>query len=92
MPARATLNGPKGVRCDGEGNLLIADCENHAIRKVDFKNKRIFTVAGGRRGSGGDGQAATLAELNRPHGCIALADGSLIVCDSENNRVRKVGP
>ena len=59
-PAQAIMNGPKGLRCDAKGNLLIADCENHAIRKVDFATNRITTAAGGRRGSGGDhGPAAS---------------------------------
>lgn len=91
-PQRATLNGPKGLRCDAAGNLLIADCENHAIRKVDFGRNLITTIAGGRRGSGGDNGPATLAELNRPHGCIMDKSGTLIICDSENHRVRKVTP
>jgi NHL repeat len=91
-PRQATLNGPKGLRCDPLGNLLIADCENHAIRKVDFGTNRITTVAGGRRGSGGDNAPAASAELNRPHGCIMDKDGTLIICDSENHRLRKVAP
>lgn len=91
-PLQATLNGPKGLRCDVAGNLLVADCENHAIRKVDFTQNRISTIAGGRRGSGGDNGPALRAELNRPHGCIMTGDGTLIVCDSENHRVRKVAP
>ncbi len=91
-PLQATLNGPKGLRCDLAGNLLIADCENHAIRKVDFDQQKITTIAGGRKGSGGDNGPAVHAELNRPHGCIMDKEGTLIICDSENYRVRKVAP
>ena len=92
LPLQATLNGPKGLRCDSRGNLLIADCENHAIRKVDFVANQIATIAGGRVGSGGDNGPAVKAGLNRPHGCIVDKDGTLIICDSENHRVRKVSP
>ena len=91
-PLQATLNGPKGLRCDARGNLLIVDCENHAIRQVDFGTNRIATLAGGRRGSRGDNGPAVQAELNRPHGCIMDRDGSLIICDTENHRLRKVTP
>jgi hypothetical protein len=89
---KARLNGPKGLRCDRAGNLIIADCENHAIRRVDSVTNVIRTVAGGRRGDGGDGGPALQAGLKRPHGCIVDKDGALIICDSENHRVRRVGP
>ena len=29
------FNGPKAIRCDADGNVLIVDTENHAIRKYD---------------------------------------------------------
>ena len=42
----ARLNEPKGVALDPDGNLLIADSENHVIRKVDRRSGLITTVAG----------------------------------------------
>ena len=42
----ARLNEPKGVALDHDGNLLIADSENHVIRKVDRRSGLITTVAG----------------------------------------------
>jgi DNA-binding beta-propeller fold protein YncE len=42
----ACLNEPKAVALDRDGNLLIADSENHVIRKVDRTSGRITTVAG----------------------------------------------
>ena len=43
--AAATFNQPQGMALDGEF-LYIADRENHLIRRVDLKNKRVETVAG----------------------------------------------
>jgi hypothetical protein len=43
----ACLNEPKAIIIDGHGNLLIADSENHVIRKVDRISGLITTVAGG---------------------------------------------
>ena len=43
----ASLNEPKNLCVDGHGNLLIADSENHVIRKVDRVSGTIQTVAGG---------------------------------------------
>ena len=42
----ASLNEPKGLSLDSRDNLLIADSENHVIRKVDRENGIIVTVAG----------------------------------------------
>ncbi len=88
----ATFNGPKGVRCDREGNVYVVDTENHAIRRVDARTGRIATVAGGHRGVDGDGGEATLAGLDRPHGIAIAPDGTLYIADSENHRVRRVRP
>jgi DNA-binding beta-propeller fold protein YncE len=46
-PATAAgLNEPKGISLDGQGNLLIADSENHVIRRVDRASGIILTIAG----------------------------------------------
>ncbi|MBC7808019.1 MAG: hypothetical protein H7145_17965 [Akkermansiaceae bacterium] len=90
--AAATFNGPKGLACDLGGNLFVVDTENHAIRRVDASTGTISTVAGGRRGSEGDGGPAAAAGLNRPHGVCVGPDGALYIADSENNRVRRVRP
>ncbi|MDH4362401.1 MAG: hypothetical protein OEW33_16880, partial [Nitrospirota bacterium] len=44
--AAATLNEPKNVCFDTEGNLLIADSENHVIRRLRHESGVIETVAG----------------------------------------------
>jgi streptogramin lyase len=89
---QATFNGPKGVRCDEPGNVYVVDAENNAIRRIDAGTHVVTTVAGGRRGSGGDGGAATLAGLAQPHGCIVDHEGIAYIADTLNHRIRKVTP
>ena len=51
---QAALNEPKGTAVDTQGNVLIADSENHVIRRIDRATGIISTVAGvvdGVRGS-----------------------------------------
>lgn len=86
---KATFNGPKGLFCDVKGNLYVIDTENHAIRCIDPMTGNITTVAGGRRGPGGDGGPATAAGLDRPHGVCIGPDGALYIADSENHRIRR---
>jgi streptogramin lyase len=87
---QATFNGPKGIRCDVAGNVLVADTENHAIRRLDVKTGLVTTVAGGRQGKGGDGGDALKAGLDRPHGCVVDREGTVFIADSSNHRVRRV--
>jgi DNA-binding beta-propeller fold protein YncE len=86
----AIFAGPKGIRCDSAGNIFVVDCENHCIRKIDAKTMIVTTVAGGQKGSGGDGGPATNAGMDRPHGCIIDRDGTIYIADSNNHRVRIV--
>jgi hypothetical protein len=86
---KALFKGPKGIRCDKDGHIYVVDCENHAIRKIDAGTNVVTTVAGGRKGTGGDGGPATQAGMDRPHGCIIDAMGHIYIADSNNNRVRK---
>jgi len=88
--AEATLNGPKGLTVGRDGNVYIADTENHAIRMIDVKRGTIELVAGtGARGDGPDGDPPQ-CQLSRPHGIFVDADGSIFIGDSENHRLRVI--
>jgi DNA-binding beta-propeller fold protein YncE len=88
----ATLNGPKHLCIDHDDNVIIADTENHLIRKVIPSEGKIVRVVGtGKKGSGGIGGPPGEAELNQPHGVhVHPATGDLYIADSTNNRVLKV--
>ena len=88
----AQLSGPSGVAVDAAGNLYIADTENERIRKVDAAGV-ISTVAGdGTHGFGGDGGAATAAQLRRPRGVAPDGAGNLYIADTWNDRIRRLTP
>lgn len=87
----ATLRYPAGVAVDVQGNVYIADSENHRIRRVSIQNGVITTFAGtGTRGYSGDGGAATAASLNEPSGVGMDNQGNVWIADSGNSRVRRV--
>ena len=87
----ATWGGPKAIRCDHSGNLLVVDTENHAIRRIDADTGIVTTIAGGRLGGEGDGGPADEATMDRPHGADVDARGNIYIADSNNHRVRVVG-
>ncbi len=90
---RAQFNGPKHLCVDRNGDVLIADTENHVIRKYLPREGRIVRIAGtGRAGRAGLNGPSLKAELNQPHGVNARADGTIYIADSSNNRVLKIEP
>ena len=87
----ATLNGPKHLCVDLDDNVIIADAENHLIRKYVPATGRIVRVAGtGRKGAAGLDGPPEQCELNRPHGVTVHRDGTLYITDSYNNRILKI--
>ena len=87
----AALAFPYDIHLDSKGNLYIADVFNHRIRKVDG-NGTITTVAGnGTAGYSGDRGPAVKAQLNMPYGITLDKDDNLLIADSDNNVIRKVG-
>jgi len=88
---KATLNGPKHLCADKEDNILIADTENHLIRKYLPKEGKIVRIAGsGKMGTSGIGGPPLDAELHQPHGVYPHPSGELYIVDSSNNRVLKI--
>lgn len=88
---KATMNGPKHLCVDKEDNVIIADTENHLVRKYLRKEGKIVRVAGsGKMGMGGVGGPPLAVELHQPHGVYLHPSGELYIVDSSNNRVLKV--
>ncbi|HYG76029.1 MAG TPA: hypothetical protein VEK08_13575 [Planctomycetota bacterium] len=88
---KATFRSPKHLCADLEDNILIADSDNHLIRKYIPANGTIVRVAGtGKAGAAGLGGPPDKAELNQPHGVYVDKTGAIFISDSTNNRVVKI--
>lgn len=84
----ATLSGPKGIAVAPDGRVYIADTESHSIRVIDTKAGTIDVLVGsGAKGDGPDGDPLK-CKLARPHAVFVDGDGSVLIGDSENHRVR----
>ena len=86
----AKWGAPKGIRCAANGDAIVTDTENHAIRHIERASGFVNTIAGGRLGGHGDGGPARDAGLARPHGCAIAPDGTIYIADSDNHRIRIV--
>jgi sugar lactone lactonase YvrE len=88
----ASLNGPKYLSACQDGSILIADTENHQIRRYIPGQERMELVAGtGKRGGQGVGGSPLQVELNRPHGVQEdPKTGDILIADSENHRILRI--
>jgi len=91
----AKLNGPDRAVATPDGGFLITEDEGQKVRKVS-KSGVITTVAGTgvacahATAACGDGGSAKAAQLRAPNGVAVDADGSFVISDSGDNRVRRV--
>ena len=89
----AKFNGPKGIAVAQDGNVVVADSENNAIRRIDLRSGVIATVAGGgvadKGGVARPGIAVSM-QLSRPHGVCVAPEGAIFIGDTLNHRVCRV--
>jgi len=71
------------------GDLFMTDSDNHLIRRWDWDSGTAFCVAGnGEASYSGDRGDAKEAGLCYPFGIAVDHDGSLLVADTFNHRIR----
>jgi trimeric autotransporter adhesin len=86
----AQLQSPMNIMFDLHRNILIIDCVNDRIRRIDARTHIINTIVGTSKGFSGDGGAAINAKLNNPRSIVLDLKGNLYIADGDNHRVRRV--
>ncbi len=85
--AQAHFAQPADVAVGADGTVYVADTENHRIRAI--ANGKVTTLAGGFDPGARDG-AVSKARFRWPEGVAITADGSVLVADTGNHRIRKI--
>lgn len=86
--SEALLWEPQAVCIDNEGNLYIADQNNHCVLKYD--GEYVHRIAGNMTFDfSGDHGPGVKAALNKPTG-LAVYEKSLYITDTGNDAVRKL--
>ena len=86
---KMSLCYPQGIFASN-GEVFICDTYNHRVRKV-LRNGQIVTICGtGIPGYNGDGQPATLAQLNQPYSVAVSSLNQVYISEFFGLRIRKI--
>ncbi len=91
-PLQVELSNPHDCGTDVFGRVYLVDKESHSILRVSADGSTITTVAGMHlEGNGGNAaDLATNTALRFPNGLHVFLDGSFLILDTDNQKVRKV--
>ncbi|MDB6123178.1 MAG: hypothetical protein JWQ71_2171 [Pedosphaera sp.] len=85
----ALFNDPAGLAIDANGNIYVADSQNHTLRKLSAGG--IVTTLAGKAGQFGSANGTgTNASFNTPSGIALGGDSTLYVTDTGNHTIRRV--
>ncbi|NLX44247.1 MAG: TIGR03663 family protein, partial [Chloroflexi bacterium] len=73
------LNAPKGIALDAQGNLYVADSQNHRVQVFDPQGQFVRSMGS---------QGSELGQLQEPWGVAVCDDGTVYVADTWNHRVQ----
>lgn len=85
----AQFKYPAGLTFDRQGNLLVADVGNHAIRRISPVGA-VTTLAGTSGVAGTKTGAISEVQFNSPTSVAVDRDGVLYVADSGNHRLVQI--
>jgi DNA-binding beta-propeller fold protein YncE len=84
----ATFNQPYGIAVDSDGNLYVADSNNHKIRKIDTSG--VVSTYAGTGAQGYAGGLWSVAMFNQPYGIAVDSGGNVYVADRNNHTIRMI--
>jgi|GEM_PF-1306116 len=87
----ARFRDPQGIVSDNDGNLYVADSNNHVIRKIT-SDGTVSTFAGNGGNSGWTDGTGSAARFFYPSRIVKDSSGNLYVADGYNCRIRKITP
>ena len=82
---------PSGLACDDEGDLVVADTDNHRIVKIDSEGDLLWSL-GGRDDRGATRPGTSQGEFWSPQAVCTDSQANIYVADSLNCRVQKLSP
>jgi DNA-binding beta-propeller fold protein YncE len=88
-PVKADVGRPRGLGRLPDGRLVLSDYRNHRVMLLDPQTGASTPLAGNGCPGFADGQG-TAAQFNVPYGVAVRPDGTIVVADWGNHRLRTV--
>ena len=84
------LGRPRGIQALQNGNIALSDLTHHTISILNPATAVVTPLAGANDTPGFADGTGNIARFNRPYGIALLTDGSLLVADQNNHRLRRI--
>lgn len=88
---QARFHGPSGIIRDNAGGYLVADSQNHSIRRVSAAGT-VTTISGNPDPRGNADGMGMNARFNNPGELAVGPTGMVYVADTNNHTVRRISP
>jgi hypothetical protein len=90
----AQFDAPSAITVDTNGNLFVADTDNHTIRELVLSgtNWVVSTIAGKAKNPGFTDGTNLAAQFDYPAGITVETNGNLYVSDTDNETIRELTP
>ncbi len=86
----ALFHTPLAVTLDAAGDLLVADADNHRVRRIVSAGVRTVTTVAGSGTPGLKDGPAPQAAFNFPNDLVVDSAGNIFVIEFSNHTVRKI--
>ena len=87
----ASFFNPLGICINENGDILVADQGNNAIRRISISDMVVSTIAGSSIAGHADG-SGTNAQFSFPTGITFDLEDNVMVVDSQNHKIRIISP
>lgn len=84
------IGRPRGIAALSDGRLVISDDLHHVVRLLDPRSGGITLLAGAWDQPGYADGVGAAARFNAPYGTVVRPDGTIVVCDYGNSKLRVI--
>jgi sugar lactone lactonase YvrE len=92
LPLVGGLGRPRGLAGLANDTIAVSDHEMHTLQILDPTSATMTPLAGSAGSPGFVDAVGSNARFNEPYGVAVFADGTILLADANNNRLRSIAP